>query len=185
METNTRYKEGDKVRLISTLMQKEEFHNWIEKDHMVIGDYYTVKAYNVNSSYQGGSIMVEGGKFEHPSSKFELGEDKADAYIGGHPISLYFYNDKFKNIDKGESVRGAYKYNIMSEVDFKAKYPDKLKFKGHNVDVSTTRIKVGCQTYDKEEIETFFEIATDMNDNNVKFDEAYDFIRYNYKELGL
>ncbi len=128
---------------------------------------------------------------ENPLKEAYFGEShmhtqlSLDAYIGGHPISLYFYNDKFKSIDKGESVRGAYKYNIMSEGDFKAKHTPKLTFEGHDVDVSTTRIKIGCQTYDKEEVETFFEIATDLNDNNVSWHEAYTFIKENYQELGL
>jgi hypothetical protein len=110
---------------------------------------------------------------------------KVDGYIdyGG---TIHLSNGEYNG-----DVRQAYRYNLLSEEDFKKKYPDKLKFAGYDVIVKRDEIKVGCQTVKKSDLNSFLRVYDTITGNSHTGSDlecvadAVKFMTKNKKALGL
>lgn len=110
-----------------------------------------------------------------------VGAKKTDAYIDS--------TRTLHAIDDGQEYRTdileAHKYNLMSEEDFKAKYPGKLKFKEWEITASGNCVKVGCETLLKADLDSFLMVWELMEKYEVDRGLGFHFINDHKKELGL
>jgi len=110
---------------------------------------------------------------------------RLDAYISRSNTLVWWDRELHSTL----TVSDAYKYNLMSEADFKAKHPDKpkLKFKNWEVTVEGENINVGCKSLTKAGAKAFYEFANDTGGHHPtpSLDEVYTFIHRNKKQLGL
>ncbi len=82
-------------------------------------------------------------------------------------------------------VNESWKYNLMSEEAFKAKYPDKLKFKEWEVTPGTRVVKIGCETFYKKDLGGFSKVMQFLNTHKVDAKEFCTFLYCNKEKLGL
>ena len=120
-------------------------------------------------------------------NKFIGRQKKPDAYYNEHNGFIHFWDS---GQECQEIIKLAYRYNLMSEEDFKAKHPykPKLRFMNWNVTVEGDEIRVACKTFTKEGIKAFYEFAKHTRGGTCpapSLDEVYDFIHKNKKELDL
>lgn len=83
-------------------------------------------------------------------------------------------------------VKALCTYNLMSEEEFKVKHSPKLKFKEWEIKVEDKIIRVGCETFRKQELEQWMK----TNDailarEDVTLADAFEFLDKHKKELGL
>lgn len=115
--------------------------------------------------------------------------EKPDAYIDSEHIIHIRHHANLHTVDYHPS--NAWKYNLMSEEEFKAKYDEKpkLKFKEWDVEVTKDTIVTGCEghhkIYPKTAIENFMKFGQIVPNDGPSLDEIYDFVRIHKKELGL
>ena len=167
--------------------------SWMGEDDYLYFNNHTIETELTPQQFMEGEVPGPMGAFDHALlqdriEKNEAGKaKKPDAYIGGHPVHIIYLNNSG---DKdSDNVREAYKYNILSEEDFKAKHTPQLKFKEWKVTVGDKSVKIGCQEFRKVDAERFTEFVTrcrsDHSAHSLSMDEVFDFIMDHKKELGL
>jgi len=129
-----------------------------------------------------GSLVNRAGSGEakkHDCSKY-------DAYISGSNTLVWYENNE---ICSNLSVLHAYKFNLMSEEDFKAKHPDTLMFKNWEVTVEGKNIRVAChghagEVFRKVDIERWMKTGHKIF-VNASIEDAFEFLDANKEKLGL
>ena len=113
---------------------------------------------------------------------------KLDAYID-HALDSAYVWIVFRRDNENEAnyVRysNLHKYNILSKSEYRAKYPNKLMFKGYEVKVYGEVIEVECETATKEQVQRFMKVCAKCEKHDISPDDLYYFIDNHKKELGL
>jgi hypothetical protein len=115
--------------------------------------------------------------------------EKKDAYVSdtGHFI---VWDGKDEFVSFGVHIQDAYKFNLMSEKEYRKKHPfnpppEPLKFGVYNVEPKDDYVTVGCESFSKTQIHHFYEMSKIIRKYNIPLNGAFDFIRENYERLEL
>lgn len=122
-------------------------------------------------------------------------EDKAepkkeDAYLDRSDWSgkWFVWQLKRERYDFCDELYNAHLYNIISKEDYQRAHPlpeKKLMFKDWEVDVSETRVKIGCEPFTKEDINGFQRIIDVCANHSVLPYELHEFFNIYKQELRL
>ena len=110
---------------------------------------------------------------------------KADAYVGKNNGLWVWIGGSPTCVP----IREAYRYNLMSEEDFKAKHPDTLMFKNWEVTVEGKNIRVAChghagKVFRKVDIERWMKTGHKIF-VNASIEDAFEFLDANKEKLSL
>jgi hypothetical protein len=183
LQNQRQFKPGDKVKLVVKGKQGWESQDWAERAGIKLGDIVTVKACSADG--QGAFIGVEGFALAQNADRFELVEEKANDKLDAYIKNGTLYIKKYKNEPEQQaySIDDAYQYTLMSEADFKKKYPDNLKFHKWDVTVTNKSIKVGCVGLSNKEAFHWFSVCRTITKNDISILDAYNWAEDNYDKL--
>lgn len=107
--------------------------------------------------------------------------EKLDAYIRNSTLRVHRGSPGCSIMP----IDSAYKFNLMSEEDFKAKHTPELKLGDFKVKARDGMVHVGCHKYHKDHIKIVRDILIDARENNIGPKEILRFIEKHEDALGL
>lgn len=115
--------------------------------------------------------------------------EKEDAYLS-HTASnykWYVFKKKGNHYRLVKGLQDAHHYNILSENEYKKKYPldKKLRFKGYEVSNKDAVWKIGCLVINKKDLQAIYNVLDKMAGENISADDAASFLEENKDFFNL
>ena len=163
--------------------------NGMDLTHDDVAETFSPHTELTPQQFLDGDLPDRCGKITHEFSCYQLDGtqigEKTDAYVTGSDEVGYIIIQTTDKLKTKVIPQEVHQYNIISEEEFKAKHPDKLKFKEWEVVEKGDDIKVGCLLFFKADLKAFLSVVDEIFLNKCDCRDVQRFLIDNRKQLGL